>query len=355
MTPKHSRICATRFISRIGRTRPICLIAVCLLVLCSLALAAQPPYPSSDVIEKVTFAPVDSIVLKAEGSDNWPITWCDDDSLFTSYGDGWGFKPRVDKKLSQGFSRIIGGPTDFRAVNVRSKTGETIGDGARGPKASGVLMVDGVLYMWVRNTKNSTLAWSKDGGKTWEWGFKFTESFGCPAFLNFGRNYEGARDDFVYTYSQDGPTAYEPYDQVVLVRVPKAKIADRNAYEFFVQRNADGEPVWTKDIEKRGGVFEHKGNCERLDVVYVPGIKRYLLLQGFNHESGWGIFDAPEPWGPWTTAFYTERWDINGTHGYRIPTKWISDGGRTIHLVFSGKAADGYDAFCVRKMTLVLK
>ena len=82
-------------------------------------------------------------------------------------------------------------------------------------------MVDGVLYMRVRNTGNAQLAWSEDHGKTWHWGFKLTTSFGSPAFLNFGHNYAGARDDFVYTYSQDGPSAYESSDALVLARVRK--------------------------------------------------------------------------------------------------------------------------------------
>src|SRR4051794_23883688 len=34
-------------------------------------------------------------------------------------------------------------------------------------KASGILMVDGVLYLWVRNVGNAQLAWSRDRGKTW--------------------------------------------------------------------------------------------------------------------------------------------------------------------------------------------
>ncbi|MGD8239879.1 MAG: hypothetical protein PVH68_15085, partial [Armatimonadota bacterium] len=108
---------------------------------------AEPPYPPSPIIKSVTFDPVSSIVRKAVGSDNWPITWADDGHMYTSYGDGWGFEPRTEKKLSQGFARIVGPATDFRGENVRSETGETVGDGARGPKASGMLMVEGVLYM----------------------------------------------------------------------------------------------------------------------------------------------------------------------------------------------------------------
>jgi len=316
--------------------------------------ACDSPYPPSEVITEVTFAPVSTITQRAVGSDNWPITWCDDETLFTSYGDGWGFQPRIETKLSLGFAKVLGFPPDFRGVNVRSPTGERLGDGRAGPKASGMLMADGVLYMWVRNTGNSTIAWSADHGATWKWGFRFTDSFGCPAFLNFGKNYEGARDEFVYTYSSDGPSAYEPSDGVVLARARKSKIADRNAYEFFKGTDGAGNSLWTTDIKSRKPVFAYAGHCERVDVVYHPPSKRYLMALGFNHESGWGVFDAPEPWGPWTAAFHTEQWDIPGTHGYRLPSKWASSDGKTLYLVFSGVSAKGYDAFCVRRITLTL-
>ena len=42
--------------------------------------------------------------------------------LRTAYGDGWGFDPRVPEKLSMGFARITGGPTDFAGENIRSGT-----------------------------------------------------------------------------------------------------------------------------------------------------------------------------------------------------------------------------------------
>lgn len=307
------------------------------------------PYPQSKVIRGIRFAPESAIVREAMDSDNWPITWADDDALYTSYGDGYGFKPMIKEKLSMGMAKITGGPENFKAENLRAPTIERKGDGKRGAKASGALMVDGVLYMWVRNVENSQLVWSEDRGRTWTWGFKFDTSFGSPAFLNFGRNYAGARDGYVYTYSQDGPSAYESDDGVVLARVPKEKIRDRSAYEFFVRLKA-GKAEWSRDIALRGPVFTFPGLCQRVDAVYNPGLRRYLLAVGYGHSGGWGIYDAPEPWGPWTTAFHTSHWGLGGTHGYRMPSKWISPDGRVMHLVFSGIRP--YDAFCVRRMEL---
>lgn len=311
------------------------------------------PYKQSEVIKNITFDPVSNIIIKAEGSDNWPITWADDDNLYTSWGDGKGFRPYTDKKYSLGVSRIEGEFDNFRGINVASPSSSTSG-GNKGPKASGMLMVDSKLYMWVRNTNNSTLAWSDDFSKSWNWGFKFINSFGCPTFLNFGKNYEGSRDDYVYIYSQDGPSAYESYDGIVLARVHRTKIKDKDSYRFFKGMDKKGKPIWTVDINQRMPIFKYDDHCLRLEVVYNSGIQRYLMTVAYDFEGGWGIFDAPEPWGPWTTVFHTEKWDVEGTHGYRFPTKWIFNNGKTMYLVFSGLAAEGYDAFNVRRMDIVL-
>lgn len=321
--------------------------------------ASTAPYPPSPVIAGVEWAPAKTIVRRAHGSDNWPLTWADDGQLYTAYGDGRGFEPFVPKKLSMGFAKVTGAPSDFTGVNIRSPTGETVGDGARGKKASGILMVDGVLYLCVRNAENSQLATSDDHGKSWVWvDWRFTTSFGCPTFLNFGRNDAGARDKFVYVYSPDSDSAYEPADRMVMARVPKHRITDLQAYEFFTHCDEAGTPHWTRDIGERGAVFVHPGRCHRSGITYNAPLKRYLWCQvlpessdrrGPRFQGGFGVYDAPEPWGPWTTVAFTDEWDVGPGETGSFPTKWMSADGRTLHLVFSGD-----DAFSVRRARLLL-
>ena len=314
--------------------------------------ASKPPYPPSPVVSRVTWDPVETIRRDAAGSDNWPMTWADNDALYAAYGDGNGFAPHTPEKLSMGFARIIGTPPSFSGVNIRSATGETRGDGQKGKKASGLLMVDGVLYLWTRNAGNSQLAWSADRGATWTWSdWRFTTSFGCPTFLNFGRNYAGARDAFVYVYSHDADGAYTAADRMVLARVPKTRIRERAAYQFF-QGLERGRPVWTRAIEERGAVFEHPGGAYRSAVTYNAGLRRYLWTQtrpgaDARFQGGFAIYDAPEPWGPWTTMFFTDLWDVGPGETSSFPTKWMSADGTVLHLVFSGD-----DAFSVRRATL---
>jgi hypothetical protein len=318
---------------------------------------AATPYPASPVIREVTWAPPETILRRAEGSDNWPTTWADDDRLYTAYGDGWGFEPSLPEKLSMGFARIEGDPENLSFENIRSPSGETYGDGRKGKKASGLLMVDGVLYLCARNADNAQIAWSDDHARTWQWcDWRFEDSFGCPTFLNFGRNYAGSRDDFVYLFSLDSDSAYAAADRFVLARVKKDGIRNRAAYEFFQHLDDSGAPQWTPDVAQRGPVFEHPGRCGRSIVTYNAPLRRYLWTQVLSRSgepedrTGLAVYDAPEPWGPWTTAFYSETWDVPPGETAGFPSKWISPDGLTAWLVFAGD-----DSFAMRKAQFVLR
>ena len=316
--------------------------------------AAPPPVPDSPVITSITFS--GRLAQEATGSDNWPLTWADDDNLYTAYGDGWGFDPKISTKLSLGFVKVNGGPTNFAGTNIRSPMGEDTGGGASGKKASGMLMVDGTLYMWVRNANKNgrqcQLAWSTDYAKTWQWSdWKFTE-LGYCAFLNFGKNYAGSRDNYVYVYSPNTDHAYNESNETVLTRVPENSIKNRNAYEFF--SGTPNSPQWSSNISNRKSILTYPGGMNRLDVTYNPGINRYLMTNRSRAqaagENQLSIFDAPEPWGPWTLVYY----DPNAGTGNRgwgevahIPSKWISSDGKTFYIVYAGD-----DSFSVKRAVI---
>jgi hypothetical protein len=125
-------------------------------------------------------------------------------------------------------------------------------------------------------------------------------------------------------------------------------------YTVFQQLDSQGRPVWTKDIARCGAVWTSPGRCYRSSVCYNAGLRRYLWIQtGLGEDTrfagGLAIYDAPEPWGPWTTALATDAWDVGPGETASFPTKWISSDGCTLHLVFSGE-----DCFSVRQATLKL-
>jgi hypothetical protein len=322
----------------------------------------EPPFPQSDLITSVEFAPVETVIRMAHGSDNWPATWAGDDHLYTAYGDGNGFLPNTKIKLSLGICKVAGNPPDIKGLNIRTRTGERVGDGMYGPKASGMLMVEGTLYMLVRNVNNSQLAWSEDYGKTWEWSdWRFISGFGCPTFLNYGKDYEDARDNYVYIYSHNDESAYKASDEMILVRVPKNKLKERDSYEYFAGYGRNNKPIWSEDYTKKKAVFNNPGKCFRSGITYNKGLSRYLWCQiipisamgtarGPRFNGGLGIFEAPEPWGPWKTVFYTLDWDMGPGETASIPTKWMSDDGKSCYYLFSGD-----DCFSLRKVNFKTK
>jgi hypothetical protein len=130
---------------------------------------------------------------------------------------------------------------------------------------------------------------------------------------------------------------------------------DRRSYEFFAGPDASGQPTWTKQIRQRKPVLENPGHVGfAVRVTYLPGIRRYLLTTFTQMDGSWAVYDAPHPWGPWTTAATFVRWiDDVPKFGFTFPAKWMSDDGTTLYMVFSGTRK--YDAFNVVRGMITLR
>jgi hypothetical protein len=331
--------------------------------------APDPPYPPSPVIAGIVWHP-ETHVSAAQGSDLWPTTWAADDHLYAAWGDGHGFGEWDGKtKNSLGIARIEGGPTDFRAYNVNGGVDSefpptwTCRSGCG--KTAGIISVDGILYAWI-NLQNGpwpnvdfTLAWSADRGSTWEqapWVFPAgAGNLRLGTFLNVDRDHRGG-GPFVYSYG----TRQSHDENAYLARTPREKLESREAYEFFVERIEDGEVVWSPDIEAAQPVFTDPGGGGAGQVVFNASVERYLMVNSRDSGGQVGVFDAPEPWGPWTTVAYYEDWlGADGGHGlsYSFVPKWTSPDGLTMWMVFSanGGAPQYHDRFNLVKATLRLR
>jgi hypothetical protein len=324
----------------------------------AIVFAAQPPYPPSSMIGNVTWD-FKNLTRAAEESDLFPITWAADNNLYTAWGDGWGFTGWPLLKWTKkylGVSRISGEPSAYAGADLWFGKG----------KSQGIIAVGGVLYLIVTEEGNKWLrakvGRSVDYGATWtfsgqpldkaNWDFQEPGGvFAAACFLQFGKNYEGARDDFVYGYSEKVRNVIQP--DIVMFRVDKKRIADRNAYEFFAGLDANRRPQWTKNVREMQPVFsDPNGISWGMQAMYHPVLKRYLLtVSRKDSSSAWGIFDAPEPWGPWTTVAYYDSWlDSKAKFTFSFNQKWMSPEGQHLWMVFSGLGI--YDSFNVVKATL---
>ncbi len=329
------------------------------------AEVSAAPYPVSSYITGVTYFNA-TLKTAANGSDNWPITWSDDGHQYTSFGDGTGFQN--SPKASLGVSRIEGDKQAIRGFDVYEAGRDEGCSGKVGPcggKSYGIIAIDGDLYMWVSpgsatlGYNNSKLYKSTDKGSSWSeasWQFDGTDAFGNgnhaffnPTFLQFGMGYQGARDGFVYMYANElknvgSKLEVQKPGEVTLMRVPKDQLMERNAYVFFTGLDGNNAPTWSSDIQQRQPVFnDNNGVGWTISASYNAGLDRYLLITEHmaSRESNIGIFDAAEPWGPWTTVLY-ERWSAGVTPQvdffWNFSNKWLSADGKHFVLIYSGVA-----------------
>ncbi|MCC6860806.1 MAG: DUF4185 domain-containing protein [Bryobacterales bacterium] len=338
-------------------------------------LAAEsltPPYPPSPVIRGVSFD-WKTHHRAAPGSDNWQLTWAADGSLYGAWGDGGGFGgSNSDGRVSLGVARIEGNWDHYRAVNVwggRNGLRPATVDG----KSWGMISVRGVLYMWVvpgsplkRLQSEARLYRSTDQALSWQpaaWAFTRGDALAVPTICQFGRDYAGARDRYVYHYfihpRDETSDSIQVPGAVYLARSPSSRLMDRRAYEFFSGLNG-GRPLWTSAVSRKQPVFEDRANGVGwvLSVAWHAGVRRYILMTDHkrSNRGNLGIFDAPEPWGPWTTALYLDeaqgtnfaanREEPDNTFFWNMPTKWQGPGPRDFTLVFTGSGrGQNYDSF----------
>ena len=355
-------------------------------------LERKPVYPKSTYITGLKFdlATLNNKCpgngMEAPRSDNWPITWADDDNQYTSWGDGGGFGgTNKDGRVSMGVARIEGNKDDYSGFNIwGGKDPESSEQPFRG-KSYGIISLNGTLYM-LRSGNGITqqcygvqeLWKSMDHGRTWihtgvDWNFPFNENNGffVPTFLQFGKDYRDARDKYLYIYAPDHTVSIDSLSKwdvnkpglINLIRVPVDSVEKQSSYCYYSGVDNKGDPKWTFEIEERQPIFKDSENgVMRISVIYNPGLKRYILtaqqvgrykdLNG--NKAHIGIYESTEPWGPWSTILFEHPWNIGDyphlqneefpgdakTVFWNFSPKWWSNNGKEFVMVYTGPGGD---------------
>lgn len=305
------------------------------------------PYPDSQRVTGIKFD-WSTHQRSAQGSDNWPVTWCDDDHQYTSWGDGGGFG---DTRKSLGYARLEGTVDQHEGYNLWTSSG----------KSYAILCINGTIYSFVTPGSNATgydhatLYKSENKGKSFsETNVRWSKSDGIvkPAFLNFGKNYTNARDNYVYSYwiHLQNPTslAVQKPGRIYLARVPKGKVEDQSAYEWFT--GMESSPSWGSFGGKKPVFQDANGVGWNLSVSYNAPLKRYFLIteHGKSFSGNIGIFEASEPWGPWRTVHYVDDFGAGTveqtTFYWNFSNKWLSSDGKQFVMIFTGtKSNDSFN------------
>lgn len=291
--------------------------------------------------------------------DTYPMTWADDGEIYAAAGDPlWG-----ETKDGLDIEKFSGGPADYKITKVNHMN-EYLGWGGNGPKPSGMICVNGILYFAFQNMlraqkppfslisqhgSDAQIVYSTNKGGFWVPAIGNIAApmfaghkFGGPAFVNFGRNNANARDGYVYAVSSD---QWDNGSNLRLGRVPADSIMRREAWEWVCAFLPSGEPAWSYDLDESVPVLSLHRWLGIPDMVYLAGIRRYLLLtwrlhQDFSGDDGTDLMllEAPEPWGPFSLVHCEEYWEGKAFNPYcpRLPLKWMDTDGTTGWLQFSG-------------------
>jgi hypothetical protein len=371
-----------------------------LLAGCSVGYAQQykgiPPQPASKFIISVSWG---AHRFHAASGDTWPLTWASDGNLYGSAGDNQGspmnFWQIVDNpKYSyssvyppyESVFLVNNQPVD---CNLYCKTIPKA-DPHAGVKPAGLISVNGVLYFSVENMNygdnpsfnrqhnlNGWIITSTDFGKTWKLDATrqdfFTGRVASAHFIQFGKDDSDAPDGYVYAdfpAADDGNSYWENGDYLLLGRVPKDRILERSAWQFFAGRQPSGQELWDSEPAKAVEIFRYPHMTGEDHITYNPVLKRYFLANyGFHdrhlnprpYHQGKGtacpsqltLFEATQPSGPWSLFYRNDDFGTCGECNASFPQKWMSKDGKTMWMVSAG-TFDDYN-FVTQSLTLVTR
>lgn len=316
------------------------------------------------------------------------ITWTADDRQLVVISDGAGW-PEIPKDayFSSRLFAVGGSPDSLTFPQLVSGYPDVpLWDFLQGGApyyARNVLAVDGQIYQFLstRSTKrpftHAKLIYSPDNGRTWcnqdgsvpvvfesrqshsrENMAFFQEpqdSFSQLSFLQMGKDYRDNRDGYVYVYAPNGTTEGTA-NELVMFRVPKDKVPDRQAYEYFAGLRADGGAEWVADIAERDVVHTFPGGLVPPEspwswlpsVAYNAPLGVYLMANCSGINGGTciaveptylGLWVAPDPWGPWRQIHEETAWttgrdpEARPTNPVIVP-KWTAADGKSFWIVW---------------------
>ena len=328
--------------------------------------------------------------------DIFPMTWVRGDRQVSSFSDGLGWPRKHLEVYNTRAIEMVGDPADLTFEEIPGYPDLPNVDPAHRPLyyGFGLLSVDATIYQYLcsygKPAPSSGLRWdsvkliySPDRGRTWlnqdgttpvsletyDQQSRKTmlflsepqQAFSLVSLLQMGRDYQLNSDGYVYGCGPNGNTD-GTMNQLVMFRVPKARVLERSAYEFFGGFRSRDEPIWSSDIHARDIVHHFprgwvNSTSDQMNVVqswlpsvvYNAPLGLYLMAGsgvGCRDNGDWakpsylGLWTAPEPWGPWTQIYEDTAWTpgndgLARCYSPQIAPKWIAADGRSFWLVWS--------------------
>ena len=349
--------------------------------------APPPPFPRSTKFHSnVSFT--NAMYYGTEG-DTWPTTWLQDGTQLTAAGD------RGDDGTHMSMWRVNGTapdavgsvipmqPVSNDVVWIKGGTVEAeycrvdgVKKNIHNVKPTSLISVEGNVYWGItcmnygdellfkrQHNYHAGIAKATDaGGQTWNFSATsstfFTGRLAAPMFIQFGKDNEDAVDEYVYAhfpYANDQYTTvtggaesfWNNSDDVILGRVAKTEILNRDSWEFFQDsKTGAATAAWTSNESDAVSVMHFDKMLGMNQVNFHKPSGRYLVANyGFidlnglprpwhqkpapmRHRTQLMFFEAPQPWGPFTYFHRDDDWmapdGATGAYCPVFPPKWMT-------------------------------
>lgn len=324
-------------------------------------------------------------------ADTWYPSWASDGNMYSSWTDGEinleSCHSSGGEKARTGNAKIEGDdPMNLKITSLGSENASALPYGGRYPCAN--LVYNGIWYYGTYgvdfdpNPANSKYSWSicgpmpgfrvsRDYGKTWTpcpYTFDnplFPESgkngsqvkMGTPHFVDFGKNLENSPDGKAYLvghgaidndpFPQIANNSWVAGDAVYLSRVrPSPETMNHfSDYEFFCGYDKNGEAIWSNDFTRIKPLLEWNNHMGCVTITYNKPLHKYLMcvIDGWPGMADMStyIMEADKITGPYRMITYMKNFGVQGYFA-TIPSKFISEDGKTMWLSYSANFYEGY-------------
>jgi hypothetical protein len=302
----------------------------------------DPAYCPSSVIKSMTWN-WSAGFNQQNSSDLWAQTWGSDGNEYGFFGDGLGFFGTAKTSFGIGMLTGSAGPiTQSNAMNVYGG-GNGLYPASITGKATALLAIGADYYaigsVWSPSDPPNNgwgapdhveIEFSPGNPYSWQsnysaWSFcaAGVPSGFCPvSLLQYGPGYTGARDNYVYLYGMPAQNFFGNGTPgpayTYLFRVPTDEVLTQAAYQAFAGFDNTGNPIWSSTWSDMQPVFTDPGPRPMgiSGVVYNSALGRFIAegQSGFVNQAA--FYDAPNPWGPWTSiGYYNSNPDNTGGWG----------------------------------------
>lgn len=327
--------------------------------------SAASPYGSSTILGGISWD-LSTKTRYAHGSDIWDLGWASDDKVYGAWGDGNGFA--FPAKHQIGIGSFTGTtPTSLTGADVyggSAPAASCLSLSSVGGKPHGLITFpSSVMYLFHLSQDHCTtsyLAKSTNNGTSWtdhvsSLSWPDGNGFSPGSILQYGKAQAGAlapdsgTTPYLYIYggkTTDAAGSGKQYLARVLAS-PSNSIETIGNWSYYSGTDASGNPTWASSSSSAVPVWTDPDHAQTIEVTFDRAIGRYIAYNdhgtvcgGAPCERQVGLFDAPSPWGPWTTFDYEENFDNTGCGtnclgdneavGWSMAQKYFGSDGLTI-------------------------